>query len=709
MKREKILVTSALPYANGPIHFGHLAGAYLPADIFVRYKRASGADVVYICGTDEHGFAITVSAQKEGIAPQALVDRYHTVITDIFKKFEIEFDHFSRTTKPHHYKLSQQFFTDLYNNGYISSKVTEQLYCPTCNLFLADRFVEGTCPHCGYTEARGDECGQCGKWIDPLELIEPRCKVSGDKPVARSTKHWFLELGKFSDRLQEWIGSHPEWKPNVTKFIGQMIKDGLNARPITRDMDWGIPVPLEEAKGKVLYVWFDAPIGYISSTMEWAEKQGYPDLWKEYWQNPECRLIHFIGKDNLPFHCVVWPSLLMGQNQPFNLPTDVPANEFYHLEGKQFSKSTGWYVDLDGFFEKYSSDSIRYAIAANAPETKDSAFSWKDFQNRNNGELADVYGNFILRALKFTCRFFDGKVPQPGIVGEIEKQLLVDQDEIYAKIEKSFNHFEVRRACSELMELARLGNKYFDTKAPWASRKADLQDCATALYYSLQLCKRLAQIAFPIIPGAAKTIWGHLSMEHAIGSKIWKDEWETMLPVGHPITDIAVLFPKIEDAQIEEEIAKLGQMVDGNKSTDVQSGGDVSKKNDKKKMEKSNALSSGDEKDEGSINKIEFTDFGKIDLRVAKILSATDIPASKKLLLLKISLGTEERSVVAGIKERYTSPAELVGKKIVVLANLQPAKLMGHESQAMVLAAKGEQGLDLVWADERSQPGDRVA
>lgn len=707
MKNEKILVTSALPYANGAIHFGHIAGAYLPADIFVRFKKLVGADVLYVCGTDEHGFAITASAIKEGRSPQDHVDHYHKVIVEIFQKFQIEFDHFSRTTRPHHYELSQQFFTQLLQNGYISSKVTDQLYDESINLFLADRYIEGTCPLCGFEKARGDECGGCGQWMDPLKLINPICTLTGKTPIIKATQHWFLELGKFSEKLKNWMGEK-NWKPNVTKFIDQMIEQGLEARPITRDMDWGIPVPLEDAQGKVLYVWFDAPIGYISSTMEWAAEKGQPELWKDYWYNKDCKLVHFIGKDNLPFHCVVWPSVIMGQNEPFILPTDVPANEFYNLEGKQFSKSTGWTIDIDDFFSKYQVDSIRYAIAVNAPETKDAAFSWQDFLNRHNGELADCLGNFVNRTLKFTVAYFEGKIPIPGPKTEVEERLLTDLSALSTRLTEAYGNYQVRKASFEAMEIARLGNRYFDEKAPWKSRKNNPADCGTAIYFANQLVKALALAFYPIIPQTSQKIWGFLNLEREIGSKNWAEEWSTYIPVETLLKEPQVLFEKIEEKQIQSEIEKLHQFVEASEKQNNEKTTQVNKSSDQK-----NTAPNSDAKTSSPVESlpgiIEIGDFQKVHLQVGQIVSAEEIKKSDKLLKLQVNIGHEVRQVVAGIRQYYQDLPALVGLKVLVVTNLKPSILRGVESQGMILAAKDSQGLKLIQAPQDCELGARVA
>ncbi len=671
MSKERFLVTSALPYANGPIHFGHIAGAYLPADIFVRFKKVCKEDVVYICGTDEHGFAITVSAQLEGNDPQKHVDHYHKVISGIFEKFNIEFDNFSRTSLEKHHKLSQQFFEQLLANQKISAQDTEQLYCNHDKMFLADRYVYGTCPHCGFEEARGDECGQCGKWLEALELKTPHCKMCNNTPVKKETRHWFLELNKFSDSLKEWLSQKEHWKPNVKNFINSMIEGGLEPRPITRDMNWGVKVPLKEAEGKVLYVWFDAPIGYISSTIEWAEKKGEPELWKKYWENPDCKLVHFIGKDNLPFHCVVWPSMLMGQNEPFILPHDVPANEFYNLEGKQFSKSTGWYIDLEDFFKKYSTDSIRYAIAANAPETKDSSFSWKDFQLKNNSELADIFGNFINRTLRFIGSKAGNTVPEfKASIGDTHVLELVSQK--MAELTECYNNYQVRRACNVIMDIGRIGNKYFDEKAPWKSIKENLEECQNSLYVCTQIVKSLALACYPIIPESAQKIWQMLGLEGLIKDVDFNKECNIRINSGHVLGESQVLFGKIEDKQIETEIENLNAML--------------------------TAKTAASKKD--AINLVTIDDVAKVQLKTGRVVAAEEVPKSKKLLKLEVDLGSETRQILAGIKESYSDPKALIGKLVIAVSNLKPAKLMGLESQGMLLAAKDSKGLKLITVDD---------
>ena len=561
---EKILVTSALPYANGPIHFGHIAGAYLPADIYVRYQKMTGSDIIYICGSDDHGVAITLSAEKLGRTPEEHVKINRDLIMKIFNQFKIEFDNFSATSKPNHYKISQQFFTELNDNGFIEPKTTKQLFCINCEKFLADRYVYGTCPECGYENARGDECGKCGKWLDPLDIINPKCKVCGKEPESRETTNWYLKLGDLSGKLKDWLDLKPHWKSNVTQFVKSMIDQGLESRPITRDMKWGVPVPLEEAEGKVLYVWFDAPIGYISSTMEWAEGINQPDKWKDYWYDTECKLIHFIGKDNISFHCVVWPAMLMGQKQPFILPENVPANEFYNLEGKQFSKSEGWYIDLDEFFDKYPSDLIRYYIASNLPEKQDSDFSWKDFQLSMNSELADTYGNLVNRALSFAYKHFDGKVPTPGEFNNEEKSINESVKNLVNEMGNSIENFEFRKTAYSLMEIARQGNKFFNDSEPWKSMKTDRERGATSVYTSLNLLKNLAVVSYPIIPDTAQKLWEFLGMEGTVKEAKWPYFVDEFLKPDQLLNKPEILFSKIEDEQIESEIAKLGKLKSSN-------------------------------------------------------------------------------------------------------------------------------------------------
>ncbi len=509
---SKVLVTSALPYANGPIHFGHVVGAYLPADVYVRARRMMGHQVLYICGTDEHGVTIVQNAEKAGVAPQAFVDRWHEEIKKTFDGFGIEFDIFSGTSagrNPFHAALSQEFFLKLHANGYISDRTVKQLYCGSCRRFLADRYVEGTCPRCGAPGARGDECPSCGAWVDPLELKDPKCKQCGAAPVVKETRHWFLDLPRLAEeKIKEWFRSKAgEWKPNVLTFVENMLSD-LKDRPITRDLDWGVPVPLEEARGKVLYVWFDAPIGYISATMQLFQARGEPEAWKSWWKDPECELVHFIGKDNIPFHVVVFPSMLYGVKDGYILPANVPANEFYNLEGKKFSTSMGWYIPLDLFFREFPADAARYALIQSAPETKDSDFTWKGFQARVNNDLADNLGNLAARVLRFVERYQDGKIPGPQAPpSEREKELLALRGKKVEEFTRAILEFKFRRAATVVMELSREGNRIFDDGKPWVTRKTDPEKTATTLWVCCETLRTLAFLCAPLMPATGKKIW----------------------------------------------------------------------------------------------------------------------------------------------------------------------------------------------------------
>jgi methionyl-tRNA synthetase len=661
--KEKLLVTSALPYANGAIHFGHIAGAYLPADIYVRYHRLKGNDVIYICGTDEHGTAITFSAMKAKRTPQEHVDHFYQVIKGIFDKFNIRFDNFSRTTKPKHYDLSQQFFLEILDNKYIEKRTNKQLYCENDKMYLPDRYVGGTCPHCHYENARGDECPNCGAWIDQTTLIEPKCKLCGNTPVIKETSHWHIELGKMTPMLEKYVQERESiWKDNVKGFVKGMLKEGLKERAITRDLEWGVPVPLDEAEGKVLYVWFDAPIGYISSTAEWAEVKGEPDLWKDYWQNPDCKIVHFIGKDNIVFHCLIWPAMLMAQKQPFELPYNVPANEFLNLQGRQFSKSEGWYIELDEFFNTYPTDSIRYYLTTIMPEKKDSDFSWKEFQHKHNGELADTLGNLVNRSLTFIRNKLGNKIPPLNNPNEYDEQVL-DKIKTTPKIVgTALSNYEFRKAAFEIMELARLGNKYYDEKKPWASLKQEnLVDCNNTLYITTQLIKTLAIISYPIIPETSSKIWKMLNLYGDVSEASWDDTTAEMIPEEKEIGELTLLFTKIDDAQIDKEIEKLESNL----------------------KEKEQA---GKKQYDPIKDQIVYDDFAKLDLRVGLIKSAEKVKKADKLLKLIVDIGIEERQLLAGIAKTY-KPEELIGKRCIVVANLQPRKMRGIESQGMVLAA----------------------
>lgn len=667
--RQKILITSALPYANGPLHFGHIAGAYLPGDCYARFQRLQKNDVLYICGSDEYGMAITLSAEMAGKTPQEHVELYHQVNKDFFKRLNFSFDHYSRTTWPGHVKPTQQFFSDLYANGYIEERVTEQLYSEEDKKFLADRYVVGTCPRCGFEEARGDECQKCGASYEATDLKKPRSKLSQAPLVLKKTKHWFLLLDKFKDQLHGWL-AEKNWKPNVVNFVKGYV-DELRPRSITRDLNWGISIPLPDTEGKVLYVWFDAPIGYISATMEWAQQQGDPESWKSYWEDPKTKLVNFIGKDNIPFHAVIFPAMVMGQNQPYKLVDELPANEFYNLEGRQFSKSDGWTIDLEEFFQNYTADQIRYTIAANAPETSDSEFTWKDFQIRCNSELLGKYGNFVNRVLVFAKNNCESQVPSSHLQ-EADEEFLANVKDLARQAEECYSTFKMRRASQIVMELAQLGNVYFDKKRPWSDAKNP--DTRAAMETTIACCldclKVLALISFPIVPETASKVWKWLGYETDLKDVSWRKVLEERISTGQKLLEPEILFRKIEEVQIENEIAKLQKM---------------SAKHQPSEPASHKALKDA----------IEIDEVKKLDLRVGTVLSAKPVPKSKKLLELQVDLGFEKRTVVAGISQSY-QPEQVIGKKVVVVANLKPALLMGIQSQGMILAASSQSELQLL-------------
>jgi methionyl-tRNA synthetase len=553
---EKILVTAALPYANGPLHIGHLAGAYIPADVYVRYKRLKGADLLFICGSDEHGVPITIRADRENVSPKEIVDRYHNIMKHSFERMGVAFDNYSRTSLPLHHKISQDFFLNLHQKGFIHEQSIRQFYCTACRRFLPDRYIEGECPHCHQQGARGDQCEACGRWLEPEQLIAPKCKICGSLPEFRSTKHWYFQLSAFQKQLEEWQASKSGWKNNVREFCAGWFKEGLTDRPITRDIDWGIPVPLPDAEGKVLYVWFDAPIGYISSSVEWAENLGTPTRWRDYWCDPKTQLIHFIGKDNIVFHAIVWPASLMAHGE-FILPAHIPANEFLNIEGKKISTSRNWAVWVDEYLDVFPPDPLRYCFEANAPENKDADFTWKDFQARNNNDLADVLGNLINRCLSFVEKHFESKVPPAGNVDDAGQAILAAIADATTRIGSSLEEFQVRRAVTELMDLARLGNKYFNDAAPWASLKTDRARCASILNTTLQLQAALAVLMEPFLPFSAEKLWLMLNAPGSHRDHRWSDIPNLRLPDSHALGKREILFAKIEDDIIEAQIAKL--------------------------------------------------------------------------------------------------------------------------------------------------------
>lgn len=654
MSRPKVLITAALPYANGPLHFGHIAGAYLPADCYARYQRLKGADVAFICGSDEYGVAVTLSAEVAGRTPQEQVDLFHGINVDLFKSLNISFDHYSRTTWTGHAKPVQTFFLELLENGFIEERETKQLYSEQDGRFLADRYVKGTCPKCDFAEARGDECPKCGGNFESTDLKYPRSKMTNAPLVLKETKHFFLLFDKFKEKLKTFLKSK-NWKPNVINFVENYIDD-LKPRAITRDSDWGVPVPLEGYEGKVLYVWFDAPIGYITATKEWS------DEWESFWLDERTKYVQFIGKDNIPFHAIFFPAMCMGQNTPYKLVDDLPANEFLNLEGKQFSKSEGWTIDLERFFKNFSADQIRYYLAAIAPETQDSEFIWKDFQTRSNSELLGKFGNLVNRVLVFLGSKFEHEVPKTGELSEEDQRLLDDVERLTKGIDDAYNGYHLRKASQLIMELASIGNVYFDAKKPWK----DVQSSGTTLALCLNVIKALALVSAPIIPEASGKLWKMLGFDEPMGAL--DEELEKPLPEGRKLPVPEILFKRVEDEIIEQEVAALGNTNDF----------------DPKKEQ------------------ITFDQFQAMDLRTGEILSAEPVPNSKKLLKLIVDIGFEKRQIVAGIAEGVKDVTELVGKQVVVVANLKPTKLMGVKSEGMILAAHGESGLELLSLNETS-------
>lgn len=685
---RKILVTSALPYSNGPIHIGHLAGAYLPADIFVRYQRLAGNDVLFICGADEHGVPITIAALKQGITPQELVDKYYELNRDSFAGLGIKFDNYSRTSLPIHYTTSQEFFLAMYSKGKLKEKTSKQLYDPENKMFLADRYVLGTCPKCGSPDARGDQCEKCGSWLDPLSLKNPRSVLTGATPVVKTTRHWYLPMAEFQASLEEWLGTKKDWKDNVMNYCNGWFKEGLKDRAITRDLDWGVPVPLEGAEGKVMYVWFDAPIGYISSTKEWAQNIGEPDRWKEYWCNDECELIHFIGKDNIVFHAIFWPAVLM-EVSGYNLPTQIPANEFLNLEGRKLSTSQDYAVWLPDYLAKFPPDLLRYALAANLPEAKDADFSWKLFQKCNNDELADIFGNFVNRTLTFVQKYCDGNIPAGASLQSIDSNVL---DEVALGIDEVgslINGFKIRAAVARAMEIARAGNRYFDACEPWKARTEDFERCKTILHVCCHIIRSLAICFYPFLPFSAERLWAMMGFEEPLEQITWLDAAKHVTIENSKLRDIAILFKKLEDSDIQPEVDRLRHIVERMET----------KENKRKKAPRP-------ETGVVTVPQISFDEFAQVSLRVAEIISAEPVQKTDKLLKLNLSLGSEERQIVAGIAQQY-SPDELIGKKIVIVANLEPVNLHGIKSQGMLLAADDGSILSLVTID-RDVPGGTV-
>jgi len=671
---KRYTITAALPYTNGPIHIGHLAGVYVPADIYARYQRLIGNDVAFICGSDEHGVPITIKAKKEGVTPQDIVDKYHAIIKKSFEDFGISFDNYSRTSSSIHHKTAQEFFKTLYDKGEFIEEVTEQLYDAQANQFLADRFVTGTCPKCGYEEAYGDQCEQCGTSHNATDLINPKSAITGNTPTLKKTKHWFLPLDKHEAFLKEWIlkGHKKDWKPNVYGQVKSWIDDGLRPRAVTRDLDWGIPVPVEGGEGKVLYVWFDAPIGYISATKEWATRENKD--WEPYWKDKNTKLIHFIGKDNIVFHCIIFPSMLKAEGS-YILPDNVPANEFLNLEGNKLSTSKNWAVWLPEYLEDFpgKQDVLRYALTANAPETKDNDFTWKDFQARNNNELVAIFGNFINRVVVLTNKYYNGIVPEAGELTTVDEDTLTAVKAYPSVISSSIERYRFREASQELMNLARLGNKYLADEEPWKVIKEDEARTKTIMYVALQIASALATLSEPFLHFTSKKLKNILNIDLSNSSKekhvfnSWNDisSKTVLLPSGHQIGKAELLFSKIEDKDIQIQLDKL----------------EASKK----------ANQAANKTVEPQKEEISFEDFSKLDLRVGTIIEAEKMPKTKKLLGLKVETGIDVRTVVSGIAESY-KPEEVIGKKVTILVNLAPRKLRGIESQGMILMTENPEG-----------------
>ena len=661
---KRYTITAALPYTNGPIHIGHLAGVYVPADIYSRYLRLTGNDVAFICGSDEHGVPITIKAKKEGVTPQNIVDKYHAIIKKSFEDFGISFDNYSRTSAKIHHDTASEFFMTLYKKNEFVEEVSEQLYDAEANQFLADRFVVGTCPKCGNEESYGDQCENCGTSHNATDLINAKSAITGNVPSLKETKHWFLPLNKHESFLREWIlkGHKKDWKPNVYGQVKSWIDDGLRPRAVTRDLDWGIPVPVEGGEGKVLYVWFDAPIGYISATKEWAQREG--KNWEDYWKDENTKLVHFIGKDNIVFHCIIFPAMLKAEGS-YILPDNVPANEFLNLEGSKLSTSKNWAVWLPDYLIDFPNqqDVLRYALTANAPETKDNDFTWKDFQARNNSELVAIFGNFINRVVVLTNKYYDGFVPTPSDFITIDEETLATVKAYPAVISSSIERYRFREASQELMNLARLGNKYLADEEPWKTIKTDEARTKTVMFVALQIASALATLSEPFLPFTSEKLKGILSYT----KNGWEDisTKEVLLPSSHQISKGELLFSKIEDAEIQMQLDKLIASKKANEAA-------------KKVMEP--------QKEE-----IAFDDFTKLDIRVGTILEAEKMPKTKKLLVLKVDTGIDTRTIVSGIAESF-KPEDIIGKRVTVLVNLAPRALRGVESQGMILMTEDEGG-----------------
>ncbi len=676
-KFKRTLITAALPYANGPVHIGHLAGVYIPADIYARYLRLKGEEVLFVCGSDEHGVPIAIKAKKEGVSPQDIVDRYHGIIKDSFERFGVTFDIYSRTTSATHREHASAFFRTLYEKGEFVEEESEQYFDPEAGQFLADRYIVGTCPRCQNERAYGDQCESCGSTLNPTDLINPKSAISGATPILKKTKHWYLPLDKHEPFLRHWIlDEHKEWKSNVYGQCRSWLDGGLQPRAVSRDLNWGIPVPVEGAEGKVLYVWFDAPIGYISNT-----KELLPDTWETWWKDSQTRLLHFIGKDNIVFHCIVFPAMLRAEGS-YILPENVPANEFLNLEGDKISTSRNWAVWLNEYLDELpdKQDVLRYVLTANAPETKDNDFTWKDYQARNNNELVAVFGNFVNRALVLTAKYFDGKVPALGTLTDFDRETLSELSVIRPALERELDTFHFREALREAMNLARLGNKYLADTEPWKLAKTDLDRVGTILNISLQITANLALAFAPFLPMSSDKLSAMLQLS----LPRWEDLGRSdLLPVGHQLGEASLLFEKIEDEVIEKQVQKLLETKEANEAAEA----------------KASPVASD----------IAFDDFLKLDIRVGTVLECVKVPKADKLLQFRLDDGLGGRTIVSGIAEHY-APEDLLGKQVCFIANLPPRKLKGVESQGMILSALDYQTgkLRIITPHEGVAPGSEV-
>ncbi|WP_224999247.1 methionine--tRNA ligase [Cesiribacter sp. SM1] len=707
---QRHTITAALPYANGPVHIGHLAGVYVPADIYVRYLRSKGEDVLFVCGSDEHGVPITIRAQKEGVSPQEVVDKYHAIIRDSFQQFGISFDVYSRTSAPVHHQTASEFFTNLHKKGVFEVKESEQYYDEQASQFLADRYIKGTCPNCGYNEAYGDQCERCGTSLSPSDLIDPRSMLSGAKPVLRTTTHWYLPLQDFEGWLRKWIlEDHKEWKPNVYGQCKSWIDQGLQARAVTRDLDWGVPVPLPEAEGKVLYVWFDAPIGYISATKDWAERHGKD--WRPYWQQEDTRLLHFIGKDNIVFHCIIFPAMLKAHGA-YTLPENVPANEFLNLEGNKISTSRNWAVWLHEYLEAFTGkeDVLRYALTANAPETKDNDFTWKDFQAKNNNELVAILGNFVNRAMVLTHKYYEGKLPERGEIYSAEKEVLTQLSVLPGKVADALDNFRFREGLAAMMELARLGNKYLADTEPWKLIKENPERVKTIMNLSLQIAANLTIVAAPFLPHTAEKLRNMLQLPLLSWQEAGRDD---LLPAGAQLNPAELLFQKIEDSVVEEQIQKLQNTKIANEAAAAPAGTLATPASEGAAEGTAAALAQAGNAPAAEVApakpEIVYDDFVKLDLRVGTVLSAEKMKKSKKLLKLLIDTGIDQRTILSGIAQHF-EPEQLVGQQVMVLVNLAPRPMMGEESQGMVLLAEDASGkLVLVKPEAKVNNGSSIS